>query len=186
MIQNLTRHTLNRAKNALSEMKQAFQDDEMFSFKISEFVQAARAVTWHMQKQYTDNDKWDGWYGRKEEEMRNEPTLRFLVKARNYSEKEGPLPMGATRAINYGMSLCLVGEGSKPSLPVSETAEPLPALEPPKPKTIARWLWDVASYLDKSDKVYVPEFEKADVIKTCKSIVAYLDGLVNECEERFG
>lgn len=190
---NPTKHTLDRAKNRLSKMKETLQDDEEFSSYLSDFVQAARSITLHMQKQYVEKvgfgkkngDVWDGWYGYKEGEMRKIPYLRFLIKARNYSEKEGPIPIGATREISCGISAIIVKDGQKPEELVDETIEFFPALEPPEPKTIGRFFWDVSVYLDKGDKVYVPDFEKADVIKTCENISNYLDKLVNECEEKF-
>jgi hypothetical protein len=171
-------------------MKEAFQDDEDFSSYLSDFVQAARSVTWHMQKQYGKKEgfgKWNSneWYGNKVDEMEKIPYLRFLIKARDYSEKEGPVPIGATRVTSVTASMLLVNEGSKPDTSISEVIETSPVLEPPEPKTISRWFWDVNGYLDKGDKVHAPKFEKADVIKTCEDISNYLDQLVNECEERF-
>lgn len=190
MIQNSTRHTLDRAKHHLSEMKKVFQDDEVFSFNLSSFVEAARSITLHMQKQYGMKEgfgKKDGneWYGSKVAEMSKQPNLRFLIKARNYSEKEGPIPTGATRSSVFSADLILVNEGSKTETPESEITEALTTLEPPEPKTLGRWFWDVSRYLDKGDKVHAPEFEKSDVIETCDSIIEYLDNLVNECEKKF-
>lgn len=194
MIQNPTRHTLNRAKSHLSKMEEAFQDDEEFSYYLSDFVQAARNVTMHMQKQYTKKEgfgkknektkEWDGWYGDKEREMREIPYLRFSKNARDYSEHEAPIPIGATRQVSVTTKAYIV-DRSKPESLLTEISETLPTLEPTEPKTIARWFWDVSSYLDKGDKVHAPKFEKADVIKTCEGILNYLDQLVNECEEKF-
>jgi hypothetical protein len=174
-------------------MKETLQDEEGFTSYLSDFVQAARSITLHMQKQYVEKEGfgkkngvvWDGWYGYKEAEMRKIPYLRFLIKARNYSEKEGPILIGATRGNSYGLSAIIVKEGQKAEELVSETIEFFPALEPPGPKTIARLFWNVSSYMDKGDKAYALDFEKADVIKTCEYISDYLDKLVNECEEKF-
>jgi hypothetical protein len=172
-------------------MKEAFQKDELFSFNLDSFVSAARSITLHMQKQYGEKEgfgkkvgeKWNGWYGSKEDEMKMLPYLRFLIKARNYSEKEGPIPIGATRELSLLTSAYIVDKENPESMIQEDRA--LPTLEPPKPNTIGRWFWDVVSYLDKGDKVHAPEFEKKDIIQTCESIVEYLDRLVNECEEKF-
>ena len=66
-----------------------------------------------------------------------------------------------------------------------ETIEFFPAI-PSEPKTIERFFCDVSSYLDKGDKSYISDFEKADVIDTCEIIINFLDKLVNDCEETFG
>lgn len=190
MIQNSTRHTLDRAKHHLSEMKKTFQDDELFSFNLSSFVEAARSITFHMQKQYGKKEgfgKWNGneWYGNKVAEMSDRPCLRFLLGARNYSEKEGPIPTGATREIGFSVGMTIVDKGSKSETSEREIIEESPDLEPPRPKTLERWFWDVSRYLDKGDKVHVPEFERSDVINTCENIIDYLDRLVDDCEANF-
>ena len=193
MIKNPTKHTLDRAKNHLSRMKETIQDDEVFSFYLSDFVQAARSITWHMQKQYgkedgfgkKNGDSWDGWYGNKEAEMGKIPYLRFLNKTRSFSEKEGPIPTGATREISYSLSAYIVEEGQTAEELLAETIEFFPAI-PSEPKTIERFFCDVSSYLDKGDKSYISDFEKADVIDTCEIIINFLDKLVNDCEETFG
>lgn len=187
MIQNPTRHTIDRAKHHLSEMKNSFQDDEVFSFSFSSFVESARSITLHMQKQYDKKEGFRKWYEIKVIEMKEKPELRFLINARNYSEKEGPIPTGATREISLGLRALInpAKEGSKPEVPVSEITKASPTIEPPKPTTVSRWFWNVISYLDKGDKVYAPEFERNDVIETCEIILEYLDKLVNDCEKRF-
>lgn len=184
MIQNPTRHTLERAKHDLSEMKTAFQDDEEFSYALSSFVDAARSVTFHMQKQYQMKEGFGEWYSSKVAEMTMLPYLRFLLKARNHSIHQGPIPTGATRSIDLSADMILVEEGSKPGSLGSEIAKASPVLEPPVSKTLARWFWDVSRYLDKGDKVLAPKFEKKDVIETSENIVEYLDKLVDECEKR--
>ena len=185
MIQNPTRHTLERAKHDISEMKTAFQDDEEFSYALSSFVDAARSVTFHMQKQYQMKEGFGEWYGSKVAEMAKQPSLRFLVKARNHSIHQGPIPTGATREISFGIKANIVKERSKPGSLESEIAEASLALKPPEPKTLDRWFWDVGRYLDKGDKVHAPEFEKNDVVETCENIIEYLDKLVVDCEARF-
>ncbi len=172
-------------------MKKSFQDDELFSFNLSSFVEAARSITFHMQKQYGKKEGFgkpngNEWYSAKVAEMSAQPYLRFLIGARNYSEKEGPIPTGATRQIGYSMDVILVTEGSKPETLEKEIADALPVLEPPEPKTLDRWFWDVSRYLDKGDKVHAPEFERSDVIKTCEKIIGYLEELVGDCEAKFG
>src|SRR5271157_5852521 len=134
---------------------------------ISSFVQAARSITFHMKKQYGKLEGFQNWYDNlKEPEMRQTPELRFLIKARNYAEKQGPLPTGATRSVGYGMGMILVHEGSKPETVESEitkvvlsSLEP-PELQPPEPKTLGRWFWDVTRYLNEGDMIHVPEFER--------------------------
>jgi hypothetical protein len=185
MIQNPTRHTLERAKHDLSEMETAFQDDEEFSYALSSFVDAARSVTFHMQKQYQMKEVFGEWYGSKVAEMAKQPYLRFLVKARNHSIHQGPIPTGATRGLGYSMDVIIVKDGSEPETLESEIAEASPVLEPPVSKTLARWFWDVSRYLDKGDKVHAPEFEKKDVVETCENIIEYLDKLVVDCEAKF-
>lgn len=189
MIQNATRHTLTRAKIHLSEMKETFQNDELFASKLSDFVDSARSITFHMQKQYMMkegfgkkiDDKWDGWYGSKEDEMKKTPYLRFLIRARNYSNKEGPIPTGATREISFGITTCVAKSGSDPV-----ALKELPKSEPSETKTLDRWFWDVSRYLDKGDKKYASKFEKSSVIETCESVIEYLNKLVDECEAKFG
>jgi len=190
MLENPTRQTLERAKYHFSKMKDAFQDDEEFSFNLNSFVEAARSITWHMQKQYGKEDGFgkrddNEGYGNKVAEMEKKPELRFLKKARNFAEKEGPIPTGATRGSNYFMDLILVKEGSKPEPQESEIVKAPPRLEQPEPKTLARWFRDVSRYLDKGDKVHAPEFEKSDIIKTCENVIEYLDKLVDDCEAKF-
>jgi len=178
-------------------MNEAFQNDVIFSDTLNEFFSTARIVTFHIQKQYRgkkgfgnivnkDTKKRDGWYGDKQDEMEKVPYLRFLIKARNYREKEGPIPTSATRSISYIMRPILVKEGSEPETLEIEITEALPTLKPPEPETLDRCFCEVGRYLVKGDKVYVPEFENKNIIKTCESIIEYLDKLVDECEAKFG
>jgi hypothetical protein len=130
--------------------------------------------------------KWDGWYGSKEEEMRLLPDLRFSNKAKICSVHREPITIGATRSLSVSADLILVGDGSKPDILESEITEASPTFEQHEPKTLDRWYCEVGRYLVEGDKVLVPEFEKKDVIKTCESIIEYLDNLVDECEAKFG
>jgi len=194
---NATRSTLDTLKRQFNTMNEAFQNEVIFTDTLNDFFSTARIVTLHMQKQYSgekgfgeivdkDTNKRDGWYGSKQDEMKEVNYLRFLIKARDYREKEGPIPTGATRIHSVSAGMLLVKEGSKAETLESEIIEASPTLEPPEPKTLDRWFWDVGRYLDKGDKVLVPECEKKDVMETCKSIVEYLDKLVDECEAKFG
>jgi hypothetical protein len=81
-------------------MKEAFQDDGEFSFNLDGFLEAAREVPWHMKKQYDKEPGFNQWYDEKVAEMQKMPMLRFTIKARNYSTKEGPVPVGATCEIS--------------------------------------------------------------------------------------
>ena len=90
---NPTRHTLERAKYHVSKMKEAFQDDGEFSFNLDGFLEAAREVPWHMKKQYDKEPGFNQWYDEKVAEMQKMPMLRFTIIARNYSTKEGPVPV---------------------------------------------------------------------------------------------
>jgi hypothetical protein len=185
MIKNTTRHTLNRARYNISEMETDFQNDEVFSFNLSSFVQAARSITWHMNKQYHTKEGFNAWYEKKVIEMKNNSELQFLIKARNYSEKEGPIPTGATRTNAVSASIVLIGAEQKQDTPITKVANPLLMIEPPKQKTISRWFWDVAEYLDKGPMVYASKFKKAEIIEVCKNILVYLNNLVDECEKMF-
>jgi hypothetical protein len=41
-----------------------------------------------MQKQYDERSGFNGWYETKRDEMKEDPTMRFLIRARNFSTKE--------------------------------------------------------------------------------------------------
>jgi len=187
MIQNPTRHTLEKAKHDLSEMEKAFQNDVMFTYYLTSFVQAARSITWHMQKQYSKKEgfgecidkKWSGWYGSKVAEMRGKSELKFLVDARNFSEKEGPIPTGKTREIRIGMQANVIETESKPKALENGTMELLPTFEPSTAKTVNRW------FLSENDNIDAPKFERRAVIETCENIIKYFDELVSECEAKF-
>jgi len=187
---NPTRHTLERAKYHVSKMKEAFQDDGEFSFNLDGFLEAAREVPWHMKKQYDKEPGFNQWYDEKVAEMQKMPMLRFTIKARNYSTKEGPVPVGATCEISLSTNATIVANGLKTNtnvcvVPTENGENGLKASGKSRIETVNRWFWDVGRYMDKGDKCHVPQFEKGSVLETCENILKYLDELVEECEKEF-
>ena len=47
-----TKHKAEEASFFLSNMKQTFDDDGIFSYNISAFLSTPRSITFYMQKQY--------------------------------------------------------------------------------------------------------------------------------------
>lgn len=82
---------LRQAKYHLENMKQkvkSFPFDE-FAFELCAFIEAARGITWAMQKEYSNNPKFKEWYSEKQKEMSKDQLFKFFTNKRNAIVKEG-------------------------------------------------------------------------------------------------
>lgn len=68
-------------------MELAYADADEFVTKLNACIQAARSVTWVLQKEATHVDGFEKWYAEQQSLMRADARMRWLVGARNVIEK---------------------------------------------------------------------------------------------------
>ena len=83
-----------RLADAASYWKRAhdsYFDPDEFRRNVQSSIQAFRSVTWLLQKAKDSISDFESWYGAKQDAMREDKRLRWLVAARNQIEKQGDL-----------------------------------------------------------------------------------------------
>ena len=173
-IENPTRHKLQEAEYFLSKMEEFFKDDEIFAYNLSAFLSAARSITLFMQKQYRtgkskkDKKDFDEWYCRKQQEMKDDPELRYSKNARNEDLKTESVATGATRKIMSSIGVSIVEKGTPEAEQVKEAESKASAQS--SPETVRR---------------FFPEFKDMDVMEFGEKQLVKLTKVVEECEKRF-
>lgn len=68
-----------------------------FGYCLNAFVSASRSVTFLIQKEMARVSGFDAWWNGQQKEMSRDPAMRFFLKLRNYSQKEGRISLVGTR-----------------------------------------------------------------------------------------
>jgi len=68
-----------------------YSDPDMFRIHLNGCIQALRSVTWVLQKNKSKVPDFKSWYSKWQGRMKNDPVMRWLVRARNRIVKEGDL-----------------------------------------------------------------------------------------------
>lgn len=82
---------LEDAANLWHKASEAYFEPDDFRVHLQACIQAFRSVTWILQSHKHAITSFDVWYSRWQGTMRDDPILRWLVKARNKIEKQGDL-----------------------------------------------------------------------------------------------
>ena len=167
-MENPTKHKVREAEHFLSMMKQAFEDDNTFSYNLSAFLSAARSITWYMQKQYAHRNGFAEWYCQNKIKMSADPELKYLRDARNEDIKKVTVPSGVTCELPFTADAIFVKEGT-PVAEQAKGAKPKPPTQS-NPKTIRR---------------FFPKFGQADIIRFSENRLDKLIRIVEECGNRF-
>lgn len=85
-----------------------------FRISINACIQELRNVTFVLQKQKSKIQNFDSWYGSWQEKMKANPSLKWLVGARNYIVKQGDLELKSILRIG------LIGSYREDEVPVLE------------------------------------------------------------------
>jgi hypothetical protein len=172
-IENPTRHKIQEAEYFLFKTKPTLEDDNVFYYNLSAFLSAARSITYYMQKQYKtgkskkDKKDFDEWYRPKQQKMRDDPELKYLITARDAAIHIETIETGATRIKASSVGLT-VGKDTPEAEQVKE-AESKPSAQS-SPKTVRR---------------FFPEFKDMDVMEFGEKQLVKLTKIVEECEKRF-
>lgn len=116
---------MNEVKDALDEaeyfyrrMEATSKIPEEFRHNLNAFISRARAVTWVMKRQFSENQKFSEWYAKEEKIMRADELMSFFVEARNISIKEKPIIPQSSTYIRHieisttkGKGFAITGEG---------------------------------------------------------------------------
>lgn len=92
---------LEDAASFWQRAREAYFDPDDFRRNVQSSIQAFRSVTWLLQKQKDSIASFEGWYSRKQDAMRADPRLRWLVEARNRIEKQGDLETHSTFTVEH-------------------------------------------------------------------------------------
>src|SRR5260370_19659091 len=93
------------------------------NYYFSAFVTAARSVTFSLQSAMKGIDGFEGWYARKQEELRSDPLSRWFVEARNLVQKRGKIAIvgGSFRRDEHGKHVSLLHFDEKAGIHVPES-----------------------------------------------------------------
>jgi len=193
---------LTRAEDALRTARHGFEDltgkDKNRRFSgLRNLIVFGRSVTWILQNLRSSLDKdFDQWYGPEQEKMRNDPLMRYFVKARNEIDKQGKLNISTSVHIS------------------SFSTGDLGRFGPPPPGAGAFFIgdslggtgWEVKMPNGSSEKYYVelpsdigevtqhfhnlpeaqnPELKDKSVEQLCEEYLRRLDQLVGQARNRF-
>lgn len=91
------RDTLQRARFFLDEaQKIGSTNRNSFQHHLESAIVFARSVTFHLQKEFKSNDKFNNWYEDAQKKMSQNQLCKFFIDKRNYILKEGPLQIERT------------------------------------------------------------------------------------------
>ncbi|MCK5493540.1 MAG: hypothetical protein KAJ14_10560 [Candidatus Omnitrophica bacterium] len=169
-----TRDKLNEAKFFLEEMKRVSLDVDKFRYMFTAFLAASRSITQIMQKEYSGIDGFKEWYAKKQEEMKNNGDLKYLLRQRNISSHIRPILPRPIRAIDHlttgdEMTVVITGTGNINNLVKAVV------YTPPIKETISTTYY-FEDMLEKGK----------DVVTVCQEALKAIENIVNECENRVG
>lgn len=95
---------LQDAVSLWTEALDCYFDPERFRVKLQAAIQSFRSVTWVLQSQKAVLPGFDVWYETKQQSMRSDPKMRWLVEARNYIEKQGDLSTRSRFLVTFSNS----------------------------------------------------------------------------------
>src|ERR1044072_1699018 len=73
-----TENKLEEAEYFFNQMKENLDNPKVLGFNLSAFINAARSITWFMQKEYASNPKFKSWYELEQKEMKNDSICKFF------------------------------------------------------------------------------------------------------------
>jgi hypothetical protein len=82
---------LDQAKYFFEQMKLNVKDQNAFKHNLGAFLSSARSVTFVLQKEYAEDERFQKWYSEKQEDMRKDKLLRFFLDKRDYVIHESPI-----------------------------------------------------------------------------------------------
>lgn len=177
-----THNRLRQTHDLWHDVLAGYPDPDEFTTKLNACVQAARSVTFVLQKEHSKSDGFAEWYEPWRARLRADPLMRWLVDARNAIEKEGDLETASEAVVTLAMG---AAEQKLRTLDV-------PPLLPPS--LIAAAI-DVGELEDsvRRDAVLIvtrrwsvmelPEYELLDVLGHCYGVLATI---VGEAHGRLG
>lgn len=92
---------LEDAASFWQRAREAYFDPDEFRRTVQSSIQAFRTVTWLLQKERDSIASFADWYTKKQDEMRGDKRLRWLVEARNKIEKQGDLETYSTFTVEH-------------------------------------------------------------------------------------
>jgi len=146
-VENPTRHKVQEGEYFLSMMKQAFENDNTFSYNLSAFLSAARSITDYIKKQYAHRNGFAEWYCPYQMKMFADSEFKYLKKVRDEDVHTEVVQTGATRELSVGMDAVFVEKGT-PMAAQAKEAKPKPPAQSSQ-KTVRR---------------FFPELRQVDVI----------------------
>lgn len=94
MVTLIAQDTLDKSRFFLARAREVpVGDREVFKHFFEAAVVFARSVTFHLQKQLAAKPGFDGWYGKRQQELASNRLCRFFLEQRNYILKAGPAPV---------------------------------------------------------------------------------------------
>lgn len=78
----------------------SYPEVDAFCLEVNSLIPALRSVTWLLQKDLKHRDGFEAWYVERQDAMRADPVLRWLVDARNRIEKQGDLELRSTARVS--------------------------------------------------------------------------------------
>jgi hypothetical protein len=95
-----THNRLRQTHDLWHEVLDAYADVDEFVLRLNSCIQAARSVTFLLQRELRKHDWFEHWYTQWQHLMRGDPRMRWLVTARNKIEKEGDLDTASVALVS--------------------------------------------------------------------------------------
>ena len=90
-----THDRLSAAHHFLHGILDNYHKANEMRWNLNAFLEAARSVTWVLQKELKQHSGFEHWYGNQQAKMRGNAILKLLVEKRNYVVKQGNLALNS-------------------------------------------------------------------------------------------
>lgn len=182
-----TRDKLDEVRYFLARMRETQADRDVFRYNLSAFLAASRSVVGIAHQEYKGKPKFAEWGKAKLKELQRKGTpSALLMQKRDMTIHERTVqpdhghymftPPPDYLVLTDSATIILIHDDG--TIGQVETTSNEPPSGPPEaprqsgPTTDARW--------------FFTEFPNTDIVTLCEQHVALLDGVVSECEARFG
>lgn len=168
LITNPTRNKLDESTFFLEAMIENIENEKQFCWFLSAFLQAARSITFFMQKQYCKVSGFPKWYCQKQTEMIADDDMSYLNKARVETVHKKPTTTGINAVGRMRHDVQLIKADVPPPPPVEGVEQG------DNKKTTS----NIVGY------TFV-DYHNTDVVPFCESQLNKLKKIVIECEDKY-
>jgi len=155
------RRKIEAARWFLAQLFRCIHNEGSALMFLEAFLTALRSATFALQKMFADHPDFPEWYKRKQESMREDQELRWIIELRNMAEKEGVIlaEYGPSTIVRFHRDGLVEAEAGTPSLKVEglDQEDLLPHLQ----SSLAK----ISVIIDEAHELFAPEKSRSHVIR---------------------